>query len=125
MEYLRENGIDSMTGLLGKAVFFPYPAQGIRKKSIRKIECHYKSMEWSFVCDSSYKVNELGVTIFFTEHEAHNYQIEKLNQYTKQQQERIMRNNYERKVKDIAELNRLLKKYPDEESRSLTEESYD
>lgn len=62
---------------------------------------------------------ELGENIFFTEEEARLWQIKRLNEYTAEQQDKILRREYENKENEIKQLKRLLAKYPDEDSRKM------
>lgn len=117
-DYLQEHEIFDLEDLVGKSVFFVYPSQGIKEETIRKIEFG-KKREWLFSCQSQNKVSELGNTIFLDYEEAHKYQLSKLKEYTQQQREKFLLREYETRIKELTELERLLKKYSDEESRKL------
>lgn len=117
-EYLRKHGIITLEDLVGKSAFFVYSSQGIREETVRKIEFG-KKREWFIGCRSVHRVFELGNTIFLDYEEAHEYQLSKLEEYTQQQREKVLRRERETKVKELRELERLLEKYPDEESRKL------
>lgn len=118
-DYLRNNGICDLEDLVGKAVFITFPSKGIMEFTIRKIEYTIKTREWFFVTNCSYRLSRLGEDIFFTKEEARVWQLERLKEYTEEQQEKIIRKERELREKEIKELNRLLQKYPDEESRKL------
>lgn len=117
-EYLREHEIFTLEDLIGKDVFSVYPSQGIREEIVRRIEFG-KKREWFFLCNSLNRVSELGNTIFLDYEEAHKYQLSKLEEYTQKQREKFLRKERETKIKELKELERLLEKYPDEESRKL------
>lgn len=116
-DYLRSHGITTLEDLVGLAVYIAYPAQGIKNFRIRKIEYTLKKREWFVVTDSTHRLSELGDGLFFDEEEARIYQLAKLEEYTKTQRERILQRERQLKEKELDELERLLKKYPDEESR--------
>ena len=65
----------------------------------------------------TYKVSELGKSIFFTKEEAEKYQLQQMYEYTKEQQEIVVGQKIKERNKELEDLNRLLIKYPDEESR--------
>lgn len=118
--YLNDNGIVIIDHLIGKTVYLAYPLQGVKCFNIRKLEYTYKKREWRFVvADCSHKLSELGENIFFTEEEARLWQIKRLNEYTAEQQDKILRREYENKENEIKQLKRLLAKYPDEDSRKM------
>ena len=118
-KYLNDNGIVIIDHLIGRTVYLAYPSQGIKCFNIRKLEYTYKKREWHFVADCSHKLSELGENIFFTEEEARLWQIKRLNKYTAEQQDKILRREYENKENEIKQLKRLLAKYPDEDSRKM------
>lgn len=123
-EYLHKHDVINLEDLVGKTVFIPYLKKGIRELYIRRIEFG-KKREWFIHADTTHRLSELGNGIFFDKEEAREYQLSKLEEYTKEQQERILTRNYELKRKELKELERLLAKYPDEESRKLEGKSCD
>lgn len=115
-DYLLKNGITDIEELVGKSVCFIFPVQGIVKHNIRRVQ-YGKQQEWFLCVPETYKVSELGESIFFTKEEAEKYQLQQLNEYTKKQQETVVRQKIKERNKELEDLNRLLTKYPDEESR--------
>ena len=115
-DYLLKNGITDIEELVGKSVYFIFPVQGIVKHNIRRVQ-YGKQQEWLLCVPETYKVSELGESIFFTKEEAEKYQLQQLNEYTKKQQETVVRQKIKERNKELEDLNRLLTKYPDEESR--------
>lgn len=122
-DYLKKHKIITLECLVGKNVFFVFPTQGIREEKVRKIEYTNTSREWLLCCSTTNRISELGNTIFLDYEEAHEYQLSKLKEYTQQQRERFLRREHETRKKELLELERLLKKYPDEESRKLPVEN--
>lgn len=120
MVYLFKNDIIKLDDLVGKTVYLAYPCQGIVCFKVKKIEFLDKQKEWFFtVAYNSYRVSELGKSVFITEEEAREWQLNRLEEYTEDQKKRILRRESERKQKEIKELNSLLEKYPDENSRKV------
>ena len=115
-DYLLKNGITDIEELVDKSVYFIFPVQGIVKHKIRRVQ-YGKQQEWLLCVPETYKVSELGESIFFTKEEAEKYQLQQLNEYTKKQQETVVRQKIKERNKELEDLNRLLTKYPDEESR--------
>ena len=115
-DYLLKNGITDIEELVDKSVYFIFPVQGIVKHKIRRVQ-YVKQQEWLLCVPETYKVSELGESIFFTKEEAEKYQLQQLNEYTKKQQETVVRQKIKERNKELEDLNRLLTKYPDEESR--------
>lgn len=109
-DYLLKNGITDIEELVDKSVYFIFPVQGIVKHKIRRVQ-YGKQQEWFLCVPETYKVSELGKSIFFTKEEAEKYQLQQIYEYTKEQQELVV-------GQKIKERNtELLTKYPDEESR--------
>ena len=115
-DYLLKNGITDIEELVGKSVYLIFAVQGIVKYKIRRVQ-YGKQQEWLLCVPETYKVSELGESIFFTKEEAEKYQLQQLNEYTKKQQETVVRQKIKERNKELEDLNRLLTKYPDEESR--------
>ena len=115
-DYLLKNGITDIEELVGKSVYFIFPVQGIVKHNIRRVQ-YGKQQEWFLCVPETYKVSELGESIFFTKEEAEKYQLQQLNEYTNEQRERIIKQKVEERNKELEELDRLLEKYPTPESR--------
>ena len=92
------------------------PAQEIVRCKIYRVQ-YGKPQEWLLCVPETYKASELGKRIFFTKEEAEKYQLQQLNEYTKKQQETVVRQKIKERNKELEDLNRLLTKYPDEESR--------
>ena len=115
-DYLLKNGITNIEELLDKSVYLIFAVQGIVKYKIRRVQ-YGKQQEWLLCVPETYKVSELGESIFFTKEEAEKYQLQQLNEYTKKQQETVVRQKIKERNKELEDLNRLLTKYPDEESR--------
>lgn len=115
-DYLLKNGITDIEELVGKSVYLIFPVQGIVKYKIRRVQ-YGKQQEWLLCVSETYKVSELGKSIFFTKEEAEKYQLQQLNEYTNDQRKRIIKQKVEERNKELEDLNRLLTKYPDEESR--------
>ena len=68
-DYLLKNGITDIEELVGKSVYFIFPVQGIVKHNIRRVQ-YGKQQEWFLCVPETYKVSELGESIFFTKEEA-------------------------------------------------------
>lgn len=115
-DYLLKNGITNIEELVDKSVYLIFAVQGIVKYKIRRVQ-YGKQHEWLLCVPETYKVSELGESIFFTKEEAEKYQLQQLNEYTKKQQETVVRQKIKERNKELEDLNRLLTKYPDEESR--------
>ena len=115
-DYLLKNGITNIEELVDKSVYLIFAVQGIVKYKIRRVQ-YGKQQEWLLCVPETYKVSELGKSIFFTKEEAEKYQLQQLNEYTKKQQETVVRQKIKERNKELEDLNRLLTKYPDEESR--------
>lgn len=115
-DYLSKNGISNMEELIGREVFLILPRQGIKNYAIRRIQ-YGKQHKWMMCLPENYRVSELGESIFFTKEEAEKYQIQQLYKYSNEQRERIVKQKIEERNKELKDLNRLLTKYPDEESR--------
>ena len=115
-DYLLKNGITNIEELVDKSVYLIFAVQGIVKYKIRRVQ-YGKQQEWLLCVPETYKVSELGESIFLTKEEAEKYQLQQLNEYTKKQQETVVRQKIKERNKELEELNRLLTKYPDEESR--------
>lgn len=119
-KYLNDNGIVLIDHLIGRMVYLAYPSQGVKCFNITEIKYTNTRKEWIFVMSNcNHKLSELGENIFFTEEEARLWQIKRLNEYTAEQQDKILRREYENKEKEIKQLKRLLAKYPDEDSRKM------
>ena len=115
-DYLLKNGITNIEELVDKSVYLIFAVQGIVKYKIRRVQ-YGTQQEWLLCVPETYKVSELGESIFFTKEEAEKYQLQQLNEYTKKQQETVVRQKIKERNKELEDLNRLLTKYPDEESR--------
>ena len=115
-DYFLKNGITNIEELVDKSVYLIFAVQGIVKYKIRRVQ-YGKQQEWLLCVPETYKVSELGESIFFTKEEAEKYQLQQLNEYTKKQQETVVRQKIKERNKELEDLNRLLTKYPDEESR--------
>ena len=115
-DYLLKNGITDIEELVGKSVYFIFPVQGIVKHNIRRVQ-YGKQQEWFLCVPETYKVSELGESIFFTKEEAEKYQLQQIYEYTKEQQELVVGQKIKERNTELEELNRLLTKYPNEESR--------
>lgn len=118
-EYFNKHNILTLEDLVGKIVYIAYPSQGIKSLTIRKIEYTLKTYEWFIVTNCSQRLSKLGNEIFLDEDEAREWQLSQLEKYNQSQQEKILRRERELREKEIRELERLLAKYPDEESRKL------
>ena len=114
-DYLLKNGITDIEELVGKEVYFVFPKQGIKVCEIRRVQY---SNKWCFITSESHRVSEIGKSIFFTKEEAEKYQMQQLYEYTKEQRKWTIGKKIQERNKELKELNRLLKKYPTEESRS-------
>ena len=115
-DYLLKNGINNIEELVDKSVYLIFAVQGIVKYKIRRVQ-YGKQHEWLLRVPETYKVSELGESIFFTKEEAEKYQLQQLNAYTNEQRKRIIKQNVEERNKELEELDRLLEKYPTPESR--------
>lgn len=112
-EYLRENGVITLEDLVGKELYFAFPSQGIIKNLVRKIQFTNKTKEWLFQANTTYKVSEIGKSVFFSEDEAVEYQHSIMEQYTKEQQEKITLREQRQREEDLKQLDRLIRKYAD------------
>ena len=99
-DYLLKNGITDIEELVGKSVYFIFPVQGIVKHNIRRVQ-YGKQQEWFLCVPETYKVSELGESIFFTKEEAEKYQLQQLNEYTNEQRERIIKQKVEERNKEL------------------------
>lgn len=110
-EYLRKNGVNVLENLVGKTLYHTFPSQGIKAMEVRKIQFTGKSQEWLFYTNTSHKVSEIGKSIFFSEDEAVKYQHFIMEQFTKEQQEKIALREQRQRTEDLEQLNRLIRKY--------------
>ena len=115
-DYLLKNGITNIEELVDKSVYLIFPAQEIVRCKIYRVQ-YGKPQEWLLCVPETYKASELGKRIFFTKEEAEKYQLQQLDKYSNEQRERIVKQKIEERNKELEDLNRLLTKYPDEESR--------
>lgn len=115
-EYLLQNGITDIEELVGKEIYFVFPRQGIINYKIRRIQ-YGKQQEWYFCANETHRVSEIGKSIFFSKEEAEKHQMNQLKEYTKAQQDRIVKQKIQERNKELEELDRLLEKYPTSESR--------
>lgn len=121
-DYLLKNGINDIEDIVGKSVYFLLPVQGIVQRNIRRIQ-YGKQHEWFLCVPEVCKVSELGKSIFFTKEESERYQLQRLSEYTKNQQKRIINQKIKERNTELEELYRLLKKYPTPELRHLIKDS--
>ena len=112
-EYLRKNGVITLEDLVGLNLYFTFPSQGIQKRFVRKIQFTSHTKEWFFDASALYRVSEIGKSIFFSEDEAVEYQHSIMEQYTKEQQERIALRKQKQREEDLKQLDRLIRKYAD------------
>lgn len=112
-EYLKKNSCTTLEDLVGKMLYFIFPSQGIKAIEVRKVQFTKKTREWLFEADSTHRVSEIGETIFFSEDEAIEYQHSIMEQYTKEQQEKIALREKKQKESDLNQLERLIRKYAD------------
>lgn len=112
-EYLRKNGVTTLEELVGQTLYFTFPSQGIKAMEVRKVQFTKKTREWFFDTDSSRKVSEIGKSIFFSEDEAVEYQHSIMEQFTKEQQEKIALREQKQREEDLKQLDRLIRKYAD------------
>lgn len=115
-DYLLKNGITDIEDLVDKSVYFIFQVHGIVKHKIRRVQ-YGKQQEWCLCVPETYKVSELGKSIFFTKEEAKKYQLQQLDKYTNEQRERIIKQKIEERNKELEEFDKLSKKYPTPESR--------
>lgn len=111
--YLVQNGITHLEDLVGKILYFVFASQGIQPRKVRSIQFTEKTKEWFFISCETIRVSEIGKTIFFSEDEAVEYQHSIMEQYTKEQQEKIALREEMQKKQDLNQLERLIKKYTD------------
>lgn len=116
-EYLSKHGIEELEELIGVDVFHVFPRQGIVRSRIRSIK-YTQKLEWFIHLESDHRISELGETIFFDFDEAKEYQYKQLEKYNENQRRRILKDDYIAAKREVDELERLLQKYPDEESRN-------
>lgn len=112
-EYLKKNSCTTLEDLVGRMLYFTFPSQGIKAIEVRKIQFTKKTREWFFEASSTYRVSEIGKTIFFSEDEAVEYQHSIMEQYTKEQQEKIALREQRQREEDLKQLERLIRKYAD------------
>lgn len=110
-EYLKKNGIEKLEELVGQTLYFVFPTQGIKQREVRKIQFTSHTREWFFDADALYRVSEIGKSIFLSEDEAVEYQHSIMEQYTKEQQERVALRDKKRREDDLRQLNKLIRKY--------------
>lgn len=116
-DYLKKHNVTILEDLVGLHVYHVFPAQGVVERQIRKIEYTVNKKEWFIVSDCSHRLSELGKTMFLNYKEAHDYHISLMKEYTKSQQERIIKKEFELRESELNTLDRLLNKYPTEDSR--------
>lgn len=112
-EYLHKHDISKLEDLVDRTVYTAYPAQGVVDFIIRKVEFTKNTHEWWFVTRDSHRLSELGNGFFFDAAEAMEWEEKRLDEYTQRQQKRFLRDKRELEKKEIKELKRLLKKYPE------------
>lgn len=112
-EYLRKNGVVTLEDLVGQTLYFTFPSQGIKAVEVRKVQFTKKAREWFFNTDSSRRVSEIGKSVFFSEDEAVKYQHSIMEQFTKEQQEKIALREQRQREEDLKQLDRLIRKYSD------------
>ena len=112
-EYLRKNGVVTLEDLVGQTLYFTFPSQGIKAMEVRKVQFTKKTREWFFDTDSSRRVSEIGKSVFFSEDEAVEYQHSIMEQFTKEQQEKIALREQRQREEDLKQLDRLIRKYSD------------
>ena len=103
-DYLLKNGITDIEELVGKSVYLIFPVQGIVRYKIRRVQ-YGKQQEWLLCVPETYKVSELGKSIFFTKEEAEKYQLQQLDKYSNEQRERIVKQKIEERNKELEDLN--------------------
>ena len=101
-DYLLKNGITNIEELVDKSVYIIFAVQGIVKYKIRRVQ-YGKQQEWLLCVPETYKVSELGESIFFTKEEVEKYQVQQLYEYTKEQRDHIIRNKLKIKEKELDE----------------------
>lgn len=104
----------TLEDLVGQTLYFTFPSQGIQPKKVRKIQFTERTKEWFFEANSTYRVSEIGKTIFFSEEEAIKYQHFIMEQYTKEQQEKNLLREKRQREADLKNLERLINKYADD-----------
>lgn len=112
-EYLRKNGVVTLEDLVGQVLYFTFPSQGIVKDQVRKIQFINNTKDWWFQTNTIYRISEIGKSIFFSKDEAVEYQHSIMEQYTKEQQEKIALREQRQKEEDLKQLDRLIRKYAD------------
>lgn len=112
-EYLRKNGCVTLEDLVGQTLYFTFPSKGIVKNQVRKVQFTNKTKDWWFEAGTTYRVSEIGKSIFFSEDEAVEYQHSIMEQFTKEQQEKITLREQRQKEEDLNQLDRLIRKYAD------------
>lgn len=115
-DYLSKNGISNMEELIGREVFLILPRQGIKNYAIRRIQ-YGKQHKWMMCLPENYRVSELGEEYFLYKGRSRKISATQLDKYSNEQRERIVKQKIEERNKELKDLNRLLTKYPDEESR--------
>lgn len=113
IKYLKQNEIMCLEELVGQTLYFVFASQGIQPRKVRKIQYTEKTREWFFEARETIRVSEIGKTIFFSEDEAVEYQHSIMEQFTKEQQEKIAFREEMQKKQDLNQLERLIKKYSD------------
>ena len=113
IKYLKQNEIMCLEELVGQTLYFVFASQGIQPRKVRKIQYTEKTREWFFEARETIRVSEIGKTIFFSEDEAVEYQHSIMEQFTKEQQEKIAFREEMQKKQDLTQLERLIKKYSD------------
>ena len=110
-EYLRKNGVVTLEDLVGQTLYFTFPSQGIKAMEVRKVQFTKKTKEWFFDADSFRRVSEIGKSVFFSEDEAVEYQHSIMEQFTKEQQEKIALREQRQREEDLKQLDKLIRKY--------------
>lgn len=123
--YLAQNGITHLEDLVGKTLYFVFARQGIQSRKVRSIQFTEKTKEWFFIACETIRISEIGNTIFFSEDEAVEYQHSIMEQYTKEQQEKIALREEMQKKQDLNQLERLIKKYADFADECLKDLNYE
>lgn len=111
--YLAQNGITHLEDLVGKTLYFVFARQGIQQRKVRSIQFTEKTNEWFFKACETIRISEIGKSIFFSEDEAVEHQHSIMEQYTKEQQEKIALREQRQRKEDLKQLDRLIRKYTD------------
>ena len=116
-EYLQKHDLNSLEEIVGMNVYHVFNAKGVSRRTISSIKFSEDARCWCFQTNSTYRLMDLGESIFLDEREAKEYEIARLQQLTLEQRKYVVNMKIEERNRDLNKLEFLLKRYPTPESR--------